>query len=71
MTGPYAQRGLSRAQAISGEAPPKRDQFSDLVMKLASENDQFAQAILDFYAMQQKYDAARKPAPRKPTGAED
>jgi hypothetical protein len=64
MTGAYAQRGLARAQAISGEAPVKRDQFSDEIFRLAGENEQFAQAILDFYAAQQKYEAARKPAKR-------
>src|SRR5262245_54732094 len=62
MTGAYAQRGQARAQAVSGEAPGKRDQFSDEVFKLAGENEQFAQAILDYYAAQQKYEAARKPA---------
>jgi hypothetical protein len=64
MTGAYAQRGLARAQAVSGEAPGKRDQFADEILRLASENEQFAQAILDTYALQQKYDAARQPAPR-------
>ena len=70
MTGTYAQRGQARAQAVSGEAPGKRDQFSDEVTRLAGENDQFAQAILDFYAAQQKYEAARKPA-RGPKGEDD
>jgi hypothetical protein len=64
VTGAYAQRGQARAQAISSEAPGKRDQFSDKVLELAGESDQFAQAILDFYAAQQKYEAARKPASR-------
>ncbi|HEX5046605.1 MAG TPA: hypothetical protein VFX89_05745, partial [Gammaproteobacteria bacterium] len=62
MTGAYAQRGLARAQAVSGEAVGKRDQFSDEVFKLAGENEQFAQAILEYYVTQQKYEAARKPA---------
>jgi hypothetical protein len=70
MTGAYAQRGQARAQAVSGEAPGKRDQFSDEIFRIAGENDQFAQAILDFYAAQQKYDAARKPAGR-PKGEDD
>lgn len=70
MTGAYAQRALGRAQAVSGEAPGKRDQFTDEILKLAGENDQFAQAILDVYALQQKYDAARKPEGR-PRGDED
>ena len=63
MTGAYAQRGLARARAVSAEAPGKRDQFSDEIFKLAGENEQFARAILDFYAAQQKYEAARKPVP--------
>jgi hypothetical protein len=61
MTGAYAQRGLSRAQGVSGEAPGKREQLTDEILRLAGENDQFAQAILDFYAAQQEYDAARRP----------
>jgi hypothetical protein len=65
LTGAYAQRGQARAQAVSGEAPGKRDQLNDEIFRLASENDQFAQAILDFYAIQQKYEAARKRARRE------
>jgi hypothetical protein len=57
----YAQRGLSRAQSVQGEAPGKRDLLSDEIRRLANENDQFAQAILDFYAAQQEYEAARRP----------
>jgi hypothetical protein len=33
--------------------------LNDEILRLAGENDQFAQAILDFYAAQQEYDAAR------------
>jgi hypothetical protein len=70
MTGAYGQRAQARAQAVSSEAPAKRDQFTDEIFKLAGENDQFAQAILDVYALQQKYEAARKPAGR-PKGEND
>lgn len=70
MTGPYGARGLARAQAVSAEAPGKRDQLSDEILRLAGENEQFARAILDFYAAQQAYEAARKPAPR-PKGESD
>ena len=59
MTGAYAQRGQSRAQAVAGEAPGMHDRLNDEILRLAGENDQFAQAILDFYAAQQEYDAAR------------
>ena len=61
MTGKYAQRGLARAQAVSGEAPGLHEQLEDEILRLAGENDQFAQAILDFYTAQQQYDAARRP----------
>jgi hypothetical protein len=64
MTGAYAQRAKARAQTVSSEAPGKRDQFSDEIFKVAGENEQFAQAILDFYAAQQKYETARKPVSR-------
>ena len=57
----YGQRGMSRAQAIQGEAPGKRDLLSEEIQRLASENDQFAQSILDYYAAQQEYEAARRP----------
>jgi hypothetical protein len=30
------------------------------IVRLANENTQFAQAILDYYEASQKYDAARK-----------
>ena len=70
MTGAYSQRGQARTQGASGEATVKGDQFRDEIFKLAGENDQFAQAILDFYAAQQKYEAALKPT-RKPKGEAD
>jgi hypothetical protein len=70
MTGAYAQRGQARAQAVSGGAPGMHDQLNDEILRLAGENDEFAQAILGFYAAQQEYDAARKPA-RLPKGGSD
>jgi hypothetical protein len=59
MTGAYAQRGQSRAQAVAGEAPGMHERLNDGILRLATENEQFGRAILDFYAAQQAYDAAR------------
>jgi len=70
MTGAYAQRGQARAQAVSGEAPAQARPVERRNPQARGENDQFARAILDFYAAQQEYEAARKPAPR-PKGESD
>jgi hypothetical protein len=51
---------ISAAQGIEGEAPNKRDQMSEEILRLARENAAFAQAILDFYEASQQYEAARK-----------
>lgn len=55
-----SQYGISAAQAVEGEAPIRRKQMTDEITRLANENDEFAQAILDWYEKSQQYDAARK-----------
>jgi hypothetical protein len=47
------------AQRVEGQAPPMHDRMHDEIVRLANENDQFAQAILDFYEASQQYEAAR------------
>lgn len=39
-----SQNARSRAQAAEGVAPPKRDVLSEEIWRVASENEQFAQA---------------------------
>lgn len=58
-SGPGVSAAAS-AQAVEGRAPPKRDQMTDEIFRLAREDDRFAQAVLDFYEASQQYDAARK-----------
>lgn len=48
------------AQAVEGQAPAKRDQMTEEIFRVARENDEFAQAILDWYEANQQYDAARR-----------
>jgi hypothetical protein len=53
------QNARSRAQAVEGQAPPMHERMNDEILRLANEDERFAQAILDFYAAQQRYDEAR------------
>jgi hypothetical protein len=53
------QRAITRAAAVENPLQGKRDRLNDEIIKLANENPQFAQAILEFYAASQKYEAAR------------
>jgi hypothetical protein len=55
-----AERGVSRAQAVESPLQGKSQQLNQEIMRLANEDARFAQAILDFYTVSQKYDAARK-----------
>jgi hypothetical protein len=48
------------AQGVEGQLPSMRDRMSDEIVRLANEDDRFAQAILDWYETTQQYDAARK-----------
>ena len=52
--------GINRAQGVEGQLPGKREQMTDEIFRVARENDEFAQAILDWYEANQQYDAARK-----------
>jgi len=52
--------GINRAQGVEGQLPGKREQMADEIFRVARENDEFAQAILDWYEANQQYDAARK-----------
>jgi hypothetical protein len=54
------QRAVSRAQGIEGPKESMRERMNDEIVRLANENAQFAQAILDFAAKNQEYEAARK-----------
>jgi hypothetical protein len=48
----------TRAKAVEGEAGPKRDALSEEIWRVASEHDELAQAILDYFELSQQYDAA-------------
>jgi hypothetical protein len=48
------------AQGVEGQLPGKRDQMSDEIVRLANQDDRFAQAILDWYEKTETYEAARK-----------
>ena len=54
------QSAADSARAIENQLPGKRDQMNAEILRLANEDDRFAQAILDFYDASQQYDAARK-----------
>jgi hypothetical protein len=47
------------AQRVEGQAPPMHDRMNDEIVRLANENDEFAQSILDFYEASQQYNDAR------------
>ena len=53
------QNAKARAQALEGEAAPMHDRMNDEVLRLANEDDRFAQAILDFYEADRRYNQAR------------
>jgi hypothetical protein len=55
-----AAAAISAAQGVEGQAPSKRDQLKDEILRLANEDERFAQAIIDWYEANQQYEAARK-----------
>jgi len=55
-----AQMGVVRAHAVESQIPGKREEMNQEIVRLANENTQFAQAILDYYKASQEYDTARK-----------
>jgi len=58
-SGPGAS-AASAAQGVESRAPLKRGQMTDEIFRVARENDEFAQAILDWYEASQQYAEARK-----------
>jgi hypothetical protein len=54
------QTAKASALAMEGQAPLMRDRMNDEILRLANENDGFAQAILDFYEADRRYDEARR-----------
>ena len=52
--------GINRAQGVEGQLPGKREQMTDEIFRVARENDEFAQAIIDWYEASQQYEVARK-----------
>ncbi len=55
----YGQTAANAARRVEGQLPNKRDEMNDEIVRLANENDEFAQAILDFYEASRQYDEAR------------
>jgi hypothetical protein len=49
----------ARARAVEGQAPPLHERMNDEILRLANENEAFAQAILDFYEADRRYKEAR------------
>ena len=60
MFGGAGESATASAQAVEGRALLKRDQMTEEIWRVARENDEFAQAILDWYEANQQYDEARK-----------
>jgi hypothetical protein len=56
----YSSAGISAAQGVEGELPGKRQQLDREIVRLANEDDEFAQAILDYYELHQRYEAERR-----------
>lgn len=56
----YGQRAAGSARTVEAQLPNKRDQFEEEILRLANEDERFAQAILDFYEASQQYETARK-----------
>jgi hypothetical protein len=55
----HGQMAANAARRVEGQAPPMRDRMDDEIVRLANENDEFAQAILDWYEADLRYDEAR------------
>jgi hypothetical protein len=54
------QSAAAAAQAVETQLPTKHEQMNDEIVRLADEDDRFAQAILDWYETTRQYDEARK-----------
>jgi hypothetical protein len=58
----FSNRGQSAAaaaQAVESQLPTKHEQMKDEIVRLANQDDRFAQAILDWYETTQRYETAR------------
>jgi hypothetical protein len=56
----YSSSAISAAQGIESQALSKREQMKKEILRLANEDDRFAQAIIDWYEANQQYEEARK-----------
>ena len=54
------QNAADSACAIEGQAPSMRERMNDEILRLANQDERFAQAILDWYEANQQLEAARK-----------
>jgi hypothetical protein len=63
----YGQRAADRAKAVEGQAPGMRDRMNDEILRLANQDDRFAQAILEFYEADRRYAEARRRGDAKPS----
>ena len=50
----YGQQAANAARRVELQLPGKRDQMTEEIVRLANANDEFAQAILDFYEASQQ-----------------
>jgi hypothetical protein len=55
-----ASAAIGSLQGAEGPAASKRDQMQEEIMRLANQDERFAQAIIDWYEANQQYEAARK-----------
>jgi len=55
-----ASAAIGALQGAEGPAASKRDQMQEEIMRLANQDERFAQAIIDWYEANQQYEAARK-----------
>ena len=51
---------IAAAKGAEAQAGTKRQELTEEIVRLANENEEFAQAILDWYEANQKYEEARK-----------
>ena len=54
------QSAIHAAGGVEGQLPAKQDQMADEILRLANQDDRFAQAIIDWYEARRQYDEARK-----------
>jgi hypothetical protein len=56
----YSSAAKSAAQGAKSAAPSKRVRMKEEIIRLANQDDRFAQAILDWHEKAEQYEAARK-----------